>query len=205
MQTPLIIAKIALATPLNRLFDYQVNASEKTDNLIGCRVQVPFGRREITGLIIEITNTTDVPADKLKTVIHIIDDNPILTTIDLRLLSWAATYYHYPIGEVILSTLPKPIRSGKPLLKIKNKPSLTGKVKSKAHKLNSEQQKALQFITAQQQFQSILLQGVTGSGKTEVYLQAIDAILQQNKNALVLVPEIALLRKPLHALPIALT
>lgn len=63
------------------------------------------------------------------------------------------------------------------------------------HELNAEQKEAFDAIAAavrDRSFQTFLLQGITGSGKTEVYLQAIEYVLQQGRDAIILVPEISL-------------
>jgi primosomal protein N' (replication factor Y) len=79
------------------------------------------------------------------------------------------------------------------------------------HSLNSQQQAAVDKVSASlHQFAAFLLEGVTGSGKTEVYLQIIEKVLQQNQQVLVLVPEIGLTPQLLQrfrqrlAVPIAL-
>ena len=94
--------QVAVPAPLYSCFDYlsPKNADEKTLHP-GCRVQVPFGRRFQIGVILGHSDTTEVPAGKLKAVQSTFDVEPVLPQELLKLLKWAASYYQYPIGEVV--------------------------------------------------------------------------------------------------------
>ncbi len=188
------ILRIALPTPLRRLFDYSLPNNLADENLHpGMRVKVSFGRRKLIGVLVEVSDKTDVPTNKLKSILEIIDQEPVFTNEILDLCRWASDYYHHPIGEVLFYALPTKLRQGKPAeLKIK-KPKETPEEKTTPIKLNDEQKNAVEKILKRQHsFQCFLLHGVTGSGKTEVYLQVIQKILDEGKQALILVPEIAL-------------
>lgn len=258
------ILRIALPTPLRRLFDYLPPTSGlDATPCIGVRVRVSFGRRELTGILIEVAQTSDLPPAKLKPVLEILDQTPPLPLHLLELACWAADYYQHPIGDALHQALPVLLRKGesdqpspqlrwhvvagtvaediaprarkqRALLELllehpegldsqtirsagyssaQQKP-LTDKgliEQREAHPdatppatdgttllrqpvlpLNDEQQQALDTIFHQEGFNPVLLQGITGSGKTEVYLQAIERILRNGSQALVLVPEIGL-------------
>ena len=186
------ILRVAIPLPLWQLFDYLPPPDVNLETLaIGVRVTVPFGRREVVGLLISIQQNTTLEDTQLKSVKTIIDDKPLLTNWQLNFCQWASDYYHHPIGEVILGTLPKLLRQGK-LITLKKVTSTIVTPCSSSMTLNSAQQLAVDIITQQTDFQVFLLAGVTGSGKTEVYLQCLAKVLAQNKQALVLVPEIAL-------------
>ncbi len=160
----------------------------------GIRIQVPFGRRSLIGILLAIKSTTEVPIDKLKPALIKLDEYPVVIPSILALCQWASDYYHYPIGEVITQTLPKSLRQGRacPTLVI-CKESVTNNVNpSENLPLNNQQRQAVAAIIAANGFQTFLLDGITGSGKTEVYFQSINALLQAGKQALILVPEIAL-------------
>jgi primosomal protein N' (replication factor Y) (superfamily II helicase) len=251
-------------SPLHRHFDYlpPVDSLVHTP-LPGMRVRVPFGKRQMVGILLEISNHTDIPANRLKTAERILDLVPVIPVDMLALARWAADYYHHPIGEVIQALLPVALRQGKKaspknkqvwrLTKMGREADMTAlKRAPKQHALwqllvrcpegldaatlsvhhqvwsaplnmlvkrgwvekvqcdpehkqgqneiptppvalNPAQTLALGKIRAALgNFQAFLLDGVTGSGKTEVYLQVIAEALQQGRQALVLVPEISL-------------
>lgn len=197
--TPFFL-RMALPVPMRRLFDYLppdvIDLSELNP---GIRIAVPFQSRIIIGILTEISNTSDLPITKLKKAHEIIDKSPIFNLDTYKLCQWAATYYHYPLGEVLISAIPALLRKGRPLAlhgaEHKPQPSQQSIVKDKAQilKLNDAQQNALnEIITALDCYKAFLLDGVTGSGKTEIYLQAIAQVLQSEKQVLVLVPEISL-------------
>jgi primosomal protein N' (replication factor Y) len=106
-----VILRIALDTPLRRLFDYLPAASGIFPR-IGTRVRVPFGRQRLVGVVCSHAAESDLPADKIKRVLESLDDEPILDERLMELLEWAAQYYHHPLGEVIAAALPKLAREG---------------------------------------------------------------------------------------------
>ncbi len=183
------IVKVAIPTPLRRLFDYACSIVIAP----GSRVLVPFGKRELVGIVIENSNKTDIPANKLKAVKQILDSYPVIPTNLLKVMLWAASYYHHPLGEVVTTGMPSSIRKGKEIPQLPNSEIYSQTTSMQKHNLNSEQKKALAVICAEKNnFKAILLKGITGSGKTEVYLQSITSILEKDEQALVLIPEIAL-------------
>jgi primosomal protein N' (replication factor Y) len=107
-------------------------------------------------------------------------------------LFWSAKYYHHPIGEVISAALPKNLRLGKEA-NIKKVTGLSIDTEKPDYKITDEQSHAIdEILKAQNSYHGFLLHGVTGSGKTEVYLNITQAALDQGKQVLVLVPEIGL-------------
>ena len=105
--------RVALATPLKRLFDYLPPPSLPNNRLsAGCRVRVPFGRGQRIGMIAEISHTTDVPANRLRQASELLDESPVLDAHLLALLRWAADYYQHPLGEVVATALPAALRKG---------------------------------------------------------------------------------------------
>jgi primosomal protein N' (replication factor Y) len=188
------IAKVALDVPLRGLFDYIVTTEGPVPQE-GMRVRVPFGARVQIGFIAACSEQSDVPTHKLKPLIAILDENPCIPVDILRLCRWAADYYHAPLGTVLAGALPTRLRQGHALPKI-NPETVVERITSlreQGHDLNQEQQTAVAHIVrALGQFKTFVLDGITGSGKTEVYLQAIASALQQRLQVLVLVPEIGL-------------
>jgi primosomal protein N' (replication factor Y) len=189
MNSPLL--QIAVPTPLRRYFDYLPPAGIDLSALRpGMRFRVPFQQRELIGVFVGLTDKTDVPRHKLKSAIECLDKEPVIPADILELCRFAADYYHYPIGEVILSAIPAWLRQGKSTEITLKKSVEICETPSTPLVLNPEQQAALSAI--QSEFKVHVLDGVTGSGKTEVYLQAIAKVLERGEQVMVLVPEIGL-------------
>ena len=108
-----LILGVAVDAPLRRLFDYRAPPQVPAASLApGQRVWVPFGRRKTVGTIVELRSTSDVPAQKLRSALALIDAEPVLDPVLLELLRWSAEYYRHPPGEVIAAALPAALRSG---------------------------------------------------------------------------------------------
>ncbi len=257
---PPIILNIALDVPLNCLFNYLSGGFNAT---VGNRVVVPFAGRNLIGVVVAINNQSDYPIEKLKPVSYVFDE-VILDSQSFKLLNFCADYYHYPLGQALISTLPLRLRQIKPavsrkmfayrftanaalalvppkkvvmqriLTALQAKGDITESelalISSSwrkaiadlkvlnivtAHEvtavkaclptsavepaLNEQQKNAVKCVLAlTHNFKPWLLYGVTGSGKTEVYIQILQQILNHKKPAkigaqvLVLVPEINL-------------
>lgn len=226
----------------------------------GVRVQVPFGSRQVIGVVVQAIDSSAVPTEKLRSVYRILDSEPVFPKELMDLLNWASRYYHHPPGEVFTTALPVLLRKGQAaaivekefyswagplpvptdefkrapvkarianyLAELDGKPvgadtlvrlsagwrssiaslldkgwvSCTraqtipaNKSTATAPELSDEQQFAVdKVISSLGTNQRFLLDGVTGSGKTEVYLQCIQAASEQGLQSLVLVPEISL-------------
>jgi len=258
-----LILHVAIATPLRRLFDYLPNDGSSLNKLQpGLRISVSFGRRkDVTGVIISISNQSDFPHHKLKKINHVIDEQLVFSQKQLNLLKWASNYYHYPIGEVIFSALPSALRKNKSIstyeektwcltekgvayeanqikqapkqaqllnflqqkkapaneteinsIHSRSKPSLLSledkglitrsteesidsvfKINKSPFKLNKDQKSATNEVLKSIDNDSIfLLDGLTGSGKTEVYMTLMESVIRAGKQCLVLLPEIGL-------------
>ncbi len=180
------IVEVAIPVPLNKTFDYLCDVEVE----VGTRVRVPFIRKKVVGIVLGNKDKSDF--DKLKSVEEVLDDEPILDQTILDFLFWSAKYYHHPIGEVISAALPKNLRLGKEA-KIKKVTGLPIDTEKPDYEITDEQSYAINEITkSQDSYHGFLLHGVTGSGKTEVYLNITQAALDQGKQVLVLVPEIGL-------------
>jgi primosomal protein N' (replication factor Y) len=200
------ILKVALDTPLDRQFDYRWVATSHATVLpqVGQLALVPFAAREAVGIIVEVGSDTEVPPEKLKDVLEVRAQLPPLASSWLALCGFAAEYYHRPLGEVAIPGIPKNLRTAKTvaldraLKRISAMPAAQDAVPVGMPSLNAAQQNAAAAIAGAQGFSPLLLHGVTGSGKTEVYLQATAQILAQHQDAehpgqvLILVPEINL-------------
>ncbi|MDP2882845.1 MAG: primosomal protein N' [Azonexus sp.] len=183
------VLRVALDLPLHRLFDYLAETASTAD--IGYRVRVPFGRGEKLGVIVDVAAESDWPLNQLKQAVEILRDLPPLPADFFRLCEFTSTYYQAAYGEVVLQALPVGLkrldppdrRSGRATRKPEpiQPPALT-----------DEQATALAAIDPAAGFSVHLLHGVTGSGKTEVYLRLVEQALAAGRQALLLVPEINL-------------
>ena len=252
-----LILEVAVPVPLRQTYDY-LQPPDTTAAPVGGRVQVSFGNRQLTGLVLAHKHRSDTDSSKLKPVINILDQQAVLSPTLMQLMAWASEYYQHPAGEAFATALPAALRKGAAVPDLQQTVWLPGpafnthQVSPAARKqlavvdhlklqacLSKSQQKALQIsdatlhalasknvirsekqaptinkyptekastITLNQEqlfiiqqfaeqpegFQPCLLEGVTGSGKTEVYLQLIAQVLSRGQQALLLVPEIGL-------------
>lgn len=106
------LVRLALNVPLNRFFDYLL--PDDVHAVIGARAVVPFGRQIKVGVVVGFPETCDVPSEKLKPVISVLDSHSLFDDELFSLLKWAANYYHAPLGEVLMSALPVKLRNGEP-------------------------------------------------------------------------------------------
>lgn len=199
------ILHVALDKPLRHCFDYLLPADMRENQklLPGMRLLVPFGRKHEVGILLKVDEHPCFPIDKLKSAIAILDEEPFFSEEMMTLYEKASQYYHFPIGEIVLGTMPVLFRTEQKKTQRKSKKSESDHEKTSPQKtyqemqanmptLNAEQSTAVQAVINSSGFQTFLLEGVTGSGKTEVYMQVISHYLAQGKQALVLVPEIGL-------------
>ena len=259
------VLRVALDTPLRRLFDYLPPAPAGAVPLpaVGARVRVPFGRQRLVGLVLATADSSEVPAGKLKPILEVLDARPVLDSAAIELLTWAAQYYHHPIGEVLAAALPRPLRFGAPTAEVEERWVATDagaeaaaageprrapkqrallslllerggataatldeglsswreaarallargliasteigieppaspepRLRAPGPPLLPEQSEAVKaVVSGLGRFVAYVLHGITGSGKTEVYLRLIERVLEQGRRALVLVPEIGL-------------
>jgi len=184
---------VAVCLPLSRTFVYRVE--DPLD--AGCRVIVPFRKREVEGFIVGRRHTA--PDVEVLPVQDVVDRSPLLRPDILELCRWIADYYVSPIGEVLKAALPPGISakhvSTAPVGAVYDRAPFSG-VRTGGHRpplqLTSDQRGALEIICNGTGFHPVLLHGVTGSGKTEVYARAAEHFLSAGKCALILVPEIGL-------------
>ncbi len=190
-------AEVALNLPVHELFTYEIPLEMADTLCVGSRVRVSFRHRNVTGVVVRLSSQTDIKT--IKPVQTCLDPFPALTSDLFPLLEWVSDYYQCSLGEAIHAALPNLGKGKKHILdKLPGLDELEEKYGfiEPNHKIPTPEQKtALATIhqnISKRKFNVSLLYGVTGSGKTEIYLQAISRTLAQKRNALVLVPEIAL-------------
>ncbi|MBI4937818.1 MAG: primosomal protein N' [Nitrosomonadales bacterium] len=256
------IARVALDVPLPTLFDYAA-----ADGIAsGQRVLVPFGRKQMVGVVMECAADSALTAERIKPIAQVLDETPLLSAGLLALLRFCSDYYHHPIGATVLSALPARLRSGKRagleevpqyalsasgralglsefpkrkvvqrriLAMLSGQPCNLAQIMAlsatagkqlkvlmaegwvehyvpvpsqspedgrnavrhtfnNAHTLTAEQQQAVDAVAQTSGYTCFLLHGVTGSGKTEVYVHLMHRALQRGGQVLLLVPEINL-------------
>jgi len=180
-----MFAEIAVCLPLSRTFLYEL----ETPAAIGCRVLVKFRNREVEGFVVGL-NGKAPDGLRILPVLKVLDSESLLLPDILDLCSWIAEYYMAPIGEVLKSALPPGITQ-KHVDRFDG--ALSAEVPPSApFLLTTDQLTALYAIQEAKGFRTVLLHGVTGSGKTEVYIQAAENTIAHGKTCLILVPEIGL-------------
>jgi primosomal protein N' (replication factor Y) len=257
------VLKVAINVPLSRLFDYLPPADGNCPPP-GSRVRVPFGKRRQVGVVMALASDSALPRRKVRRVIEVLDDTPLLREDDLWLIGFTSDYYHHPIGEVAAAAIPALLRQGRALIPrlrhvagtdagrhcdieslarraprqaellemlldaggngidvdtlTEQIPAWRRSFRALAEKglvtefemraddpepppshdpasgpaLNRDQQAAVTAIRSGNGFHASVLDGVTGSGKTEVYLHLISETIATGRQVLVLVPEIGL-------------
>lgn len=258
--TPVI--QVAVPSPLRRQFDYLPPQNKAAAALLaGMRVRVPFGRQQCIGIIVGKTAASELPRHRLRRIIEVIDTAPVFDNGHLEFLLWSAGYYHHPVGEVIMNSLPTLLRQGKPAgtsgvqhwsvtpagigfdaqtltrsprqrlllqllqqhpggltaekidaLDVFSRPALNAlvekelvQVRQRLHHeminhtpaanitLTPEQGEAIKTVSSSlHHYGCFLLNGVTGSGKTEIYMHLMHEVIQRQQQVLILLPEIGL-------------
>jgi primosomal protein N' (replication factor Y) len=191
------VLRVALEVPVAKLFDYLID--DAMPAAVGDRVVVPFGARSRVGVVIEIGDGSAVASARLKPVTRVLEDAPRLSADWLEQMRFLATYYQRPLGETVAGALPPRLRSLKPLPK-RRKASADAEATGPdpasyvpGPPPNAAQAAAIDRIgAALGSFRPFLLHGITGSGKTEVYLRLIATVIARGQQALALVPEIGL-------------
>jgi primosomal protein N' (replication factor Y) len=186
------IVRVALDVPLDESFDFLV--PEGMELPCGALVVVPFGRTRKVGVVVAEATQSTVPTERLRPVESRVEDVPPLAGADLEMLQFCAAYYQRPLGEVVAASLPprlrQPTRRRIAAPQPEQSPADPGFHATLP--LTAGQLAALEGIRAGEGFRPLLLHGVTGSGKTEVYLHLIADTLRRGRQALFLVPEIGL-------------
>ena len=264
--SPAQFAEVVFNLPLREAFTYKIPPQLLGKVRVGMRVLVPFGRRQITGYVVNLVDKWDKPI-RLKTIIDLPDTEPIVNAEILSLTRWLGEYYQSTWGEAISAALPAGLdKAGYQLVKsvrlanslpdekeierlLKRSPKqksvfdlirqgeinlselktripasdsalralkeknlvevVTGKKERETFvpedAMNQAFGSSLTFTPEQEaifkeltsaieagRFQTFLLHGVTGSGKTEVYIRCIQRILEKGQTAIMMVPEISL-------------
>lgn len=180
--------QVAVDSPFNQsMLTYAYDSEDNNQLSQGTIVSVPLGKRSIDGCIWNLGSAEGLDLKKIKNINNI-NPNIYLTKEECELFKWMSNYYHYPLGRIIFDTLPT----------ILKKPRKLNFVQGKGQKdqfiLNSEQALVVNKIKeiGFNDFSKSLIHGVTGAGKTIIYLDLMKSILKEGKSVLFLLPEINL-------------
>jgi primosomal protein N' (replication factor Y) len=184
------IFEVAVNAPLPNTLTYKgdLDLSDHPPE-IGDSVRVPLGRRQSDGVI--LARTRETGKYKLKSIANVNMERPRLPDRYLQWIRWLSSYYLFPIGQIANLAFP-PLERKEKLRKSKRSAIIPEMTPDKMPVLSQEQERCIQGISAQTGFAAHLLFGVTGSGKTEVYLQLLSQVIARGQQGLVLVPEISL-------------
>ena len=185
------VVRVVLDVPLEEAFDFRLPDGMSAPR--GSLAVVPFGRARKVGVVVGHAAASKVPASRLRDIESIVADVPPFGEEELELFEFCASYYQRPLGEVIATSLPPRLRQvrRRPVAASPSTGDAAGFEAPVA--LNEEQRAAIEVIRAGvDRFHPVLLHGITGSGKTEVYLHAVAQTLARGRQALMLVPEIGL-------------
>ncbi len=190
---PPVYFDLVFNIPSERAFSYL--GDEKGEAAVGRRAMVPFGGRDCLGYIVSQKDSppTGMPSETIKRIRRVVDKEPVFDGRDIELAKWIAGYYFCGLGQALQAMIP----SGK---RATDFSSLAGEEEITASPLalSDEQQRALDAIIKKETPESsgtaalFYLFGITGSGKTEVFLRAAEAMLKEGKSVIYLVPEISL-------------
>ena len=189
------IARVALPVAAEAPFDYWIPEGLAVDR--GALVRVRLSRRSLTGVVVDVTPTTEVPREKLQPIDELRVEVPALPADVLELARFVAGYYQEPLGLALAQMLPPlaitTTRKRRTITPLDAPAFAHDRDNRSAVSLNSDQEQATKALhAAAGSFAPFLLQGVTGSGKTEVYLAAAAERIAAGGQVLILVPEINL-------------
>ena len=180
------------------LFDYAVPEALRGVIEVGHRVRVPFGKRTVTGFVYALDQAPTIL--ELRPIEALVDAEPVLPAVLVELAGFVAAHYLVPLDEVIRAVVPPRVRA---IVRRSVKRRRQSRILRQAAEvsrpaavaLEAAQEAARERIAValnRQESEVFLLHGVTGSGKTEVYLALLEQVLAAGGQGLVLVPEIAL-------------
>jgi primosomal protein N' (replication factor Y) (superfamily II helicase) len=209
LAAPVCYAKVAIDLPIARHFDYSIPEEILSSCIPGTWIVVPWGKGRKLGIVFEVGKPPELLPEKIRPILNILNGAPVLPQSWMKLVEFAATYYHRGLGEVALNGIPKffkqldrksPVSAFVKWGDDGSKPTKLAqkdKFRQTDRKLNDAQASALTALieTAEAgKFSTTVLFGVTGSGKTEVYLRWLKHLLQMSPDGqiLMMVPEINL-------------
>jgi primosomal protein N' (replication factor Y) (superfamily II helicase) len=180
-----MFAQVVLNTPVRQQFTYAF--PPELDVRIGMRAVVPFGRREMTAFVVGLDETVSAEGYTLKNIKRMIDKEPLFGLAEVALAQWMSRFYLCSQGEALSNMIPTGRRDSViPLLEVEDQ-----EVFVEESQLSTEQRQAIETVLEKKKPMHYLY-GVTGSGKSEVFLRVAEAVIAQGLQVIYLVPEITL-------------
>jgi primosomal protein N' (replication factor Y) len=105
--------EVAIATPLRKNFEYLCPKEQPPK--AGSRLLVPFGHRQVVGIMLKQVTKPSIPPEKIKPIIKVIDTAPLFPSRFLEFMLTLNNYYHHNIGDSLFTALPKKLKEGEPL------------------------------------------------------------------------------------------
>lgn len=180
-----MFASILVDRPLKQSFTYQVPDGMVV--AVGQRVVVPFGRQELTGYVVGLQSTFDATGFKVLPLKRVIDKEPVFGSGEIGLSEWMSRFYLCSQGEALALMVPGGKRESIVPAMSMEADDEVGVVRQ----LTPEQASAIETI-GQAEYPMYYLYGVTGSGKSEVFLRSAEHVIAQGRQVIYLVPEITL-------------
>ena len=183
--TPSSYIQVAFPLPLEGSYWYRVDPG--SPETLHRRVEAPLGTRTQKGFVVGRSETCPIDPKLLKAIIRVIDEETLYAKSTIVLAEWVASMYFCSLGEALGAMLPTGKKESRdPASEIED-----FSISEKALELNAEQASALSGILSSTEGTSYLF-GPTGTGKTEVFLQAAEKTISEGRSVIYLVPEIAL-------------
>ena len=186
------LVDVAIPLPIQDPYTYRLPAHFEGRIQPGARVRIPFRNRSVIGFVVSAESERSVDSlREVKEILEVLDSDPVVSDHLLRLAKWISEYYFSSWGEAISNMVPK-------FFKYDRSQTVEQQREIQASHsvcLNEEQEKAFAQLKKQverNQFSEVLIFGVTGGGKSELYIRTIKEVLARGKSAICLVPEIAL-------------
>lgn len=174
---------VVFNTPVTGSFTYM---TEDDDCRTGYRVIAPFGRRSLTGFVISDSSDKPEKSFKIKSITRVIDKKSLFGVDEIELARWVSSMYFCSLGEALSSMLPGGRRDPRTPVFDTEDP-----VSEVPGQMSDEQIEAVKAITSSDKM-LLYLYGITGSGKTEVFLQSAEKVIKSGGSVIYLVPEISL-------------
>ncbi len=187
----------ATVIPFDRSFDdiwltYLVPDFLKEQVFLWALVEIPFGKQIIKAVVVDILDNFSDESISLKPLVSVVYDFPILKDYQIELIKWMAEYYFSLVHRVLSIFLPRNLLEKIEKNKFEFKESKTLEYNTNITKSLTQNQKEAYLQVKETDKKNILLFGITGSGKTEIYINLIKDQIESGKQVLLLVPEIIL-------------
>jgi primosomal protein N' (replication factor Y) len=174
--------EVAFNLPIRKAFTYA--SKEGMPRGVGWRVSAPFGKRKLTGYIVAERDEPPPGIGEIREIARIVDERPVFNEQILSLAGWMSRIYMCSLGEALSTMIP----SGRREVESEEFPL---DEEPRDYPLAEQQLAAIRTIFEQGAGSSYLF-GVTGSGKTDVFLRVAQETVSRGRGVIYLVPEIAL-------------